>query len=76
MWSEALQNFTRDALSFNSDFVPMRDELYFKNCEGGYSSMTLADYANQNPRLVDRQNAVIYQYDSIDDLIAAGWALD
>lgn len=38
--------------------------------------MTLADYANQNPRLVDRQTAVIYQYDSIDDLIAAGWALD
>ncbi len=53
MWSEALQNFTRDALSFNSDFVPMRDELYFKHCEGGYSSMTLADYANQNPRLVN-----------------------
>lgn len=74
-WSEALQDFTRDTLYFRNDFVPMRDEIYFKRFSGGHAMMTLEDYAQQKPLLTDFQGNA-YAFENIEALVEAGWALD
>lgn len=74
-WSQTLQAYTLASLQFRNDFIPLRDDIYFKHIQGGQAIMSLDDFANQRPRLTDFKGKV-YQFDSIESLVNDGWALD
>jgi hypothetical protein len=74
-WSEALREYTLASLNHNNDFIPWRDELYFKQIQGGAAVMSLSDFANKVPRLTE-PSGTSYLFESIESLVDSGWALD
>ncbi len=49
--------------------------LYFKNLYGAIAIMTATDYMAKNLRLKNTRTGVVYQYASIDALLAGEWVL-
>ena len=75
MWSNELQQKTRDVLEGKGEFVPSTDAIYFKS-DNGFAEMSLADYLANNLLLTDRRTGEIYTFHSVDELLNAGWVLD
>ncbi len=75
MWSNELQQKTRDALEGKGKFVPLADAIYFKS-DSGFAEMSLADYLANKLHLTDRITDEIYPFNSVDELLNAGWVLD
>jgi hypothetical protein len=75
MWSNELQQKTREALEGKGEFVPSTDTIYFKS-DNGFAEMSLADYLANKLYLTDRITDEIYSFNSVDELLNAGWVLD
>lgn len=76
MYSNALQQQTRELLEGKGDFVPMTDEISFKNDNGSFATMTLGDYLQEKLILTDRKTAQSHSFQSIDELLETGWVVD
>ena len=75
MWSNELQQHTRDTLEGKGDFVPRTDAVYFKS-DDDFAEMSLADYLANRLHLTDRITGETYTFHSVDELLNAGWVLD
>ncbi len=75
MWSNELQQETRDTLEGKGEFIPLADAIYFKS-DNGFAEMSLADYLANKLHLTDRRTGEIYPFNSVDELLNAGWVLD
>ena len=75
MWSNELQQKTRDALEGKGEFVPLADAIYFKS-DSSFAEMSLADYLSNTLHLTDRITDETYQFHSVDELLNAGWVID
>jgi hypothetical protein len=54
MWSNELQQKTRDALEGKGEFVPtLTDAIYFKS-DSSFAEMSIADYLANKLHLTDR----------------------
>ena len=75
MWSNELQQKTRDALEGKGEFIPLTDAIYFKS-DSSFAEMSLADYLANKLHLTDRITGEVYPFYSLDALLNAGWVLD
>ena len=50
--------------------------IYLKNINGEFGAITLKDWLATNLCIRNRETAVETVFSSVDDLIAAGWAVD
>ena len=75
MWSNELQQKTREALEGKGEFVPLTDAIYFKS-DSSFAEMRLADYLSNKLHLTDRSTGEICTFHSVDELLNAGWVLD
>ena len=73
-WSDALFATTRAVM--NLEFVPRDDFVYLKNINGSYGAIKIKDWLASQLCVQDRERSVEMVYASVDDLIAAGWAVD
>ena len=73
-WSDTLIEETRNIL--DGGFVPRDDFVYMKNINGNYGTILVTDWMNKKWLIQDKENDTEYLYTTIDELIAAGWAVD
>lgn len=75
-WSDQLKAQTRNVIE-NWDVTDVRDgRLHFKHVASRFGVMTESDLLRRVLRIVDRHTGAETTFASVDDLIAAGWALD
>lgn len=76
-WSNELEALTREAVSNGRNgFVPMGKELHLKHVSSRYGYILLADLLHDRLRVVDKDMGEIMVFESVNDLLAAGWAVD
>ena len=73
-WSEPLLDLTRKVMDL--DFVPVADFVFLKNINGQFGMISVADWLEARLRVQDRETLAESEFASVDDLIAAGWAVD
>ena len=73
-WSDRLIEETRSALD-NLVVTPL-GVLHMKNIHGGYGKMLLDDLVADKLLIRDKKTDVDFLFSSVDELIAAGWAID
>lgn len=73
-WSDSLIEQTRSAL--HSPPVTIDDHLSMKNINGGFGKIGFSDLMTETWIITDRNSGATYLYESSDELIAAGWAID
>ncbi len=73
-WSEELINYTRDALDLG--IVPPNDFVPMKNINGNFGIISLQNWLSKKFIIADRKTRAEYAFNNIEDLIAAGWAID
>lgn len=74
--TETLEQQTRDVLAGKGNFVPMGEQIAFKNHNGQFATMSLNHYLSEKLILTDRVNGQTQQFDDVEDLLIAGWRLD
>lgn len=78
-WSRDIQATTRRFLAAKRPNVlpsfAFEQVLYFKHLYGAIAIMTATDYMAKNLRLKNTRTGVVYQYESIDALLADEWVL-
>lgn len=78
-WSRDIQEATRRLLEAKRpNGLPSsvsEQVLYFKHLYGAIAIMTATDYMAKNLRLKNTRTGVVYQYESIDALLAGEWVL-
>lgn len=76
MWSDSLRQLTREMID-NLEVSPADGLLHMKNIEGGYATISLHDLMQKKFRLVDKTNdGIVFEFDALDELLDAGWAVD
>lgn len=77
-WSNELKAATRRAIDDGRlGYVPMGDQLHMKEYSSSrYGAMALSDLRSGRLRIVDKDTAEALDFTSIDQLLAAGWAVD
>lgn len=73
-WSITLIEQTRAVLDL--DFAPFGDFVHMKNSNGSYARVRLKDLLDGKYILQDNETRALAIYGSVDDVIAAGWAVD
>ena len=73
-WSEPLRAFTRSVM--NLDFVSPADFIYLKNINGEFGAIKVGDWLASRLSVQNRETLAETKFVSVDDLIAAGWAVD
>lgn len=73
-WSDRLIEETRSALD-NWPVTPL-GALHMKNIHGGYGKMLLEDLLADKLLIKDKKSDADFLFSSVDELIAAGWAID
>jgi len=73
-WSDKLIAETRDILDLG--FVPRDNFIYMKNFNNTFGKICLDDWLNRKLLIQDNKTSVEYFYETVDDLINAGWAVD
>lgn len=77
IWSNELRAQTRDLIDRRGPIGTPDGSLGLGHIDGGFGIITMFDLANGVLRIVDRKTeAEIVTFTSVDDLIAAGWAVD
>lgn len=73
-WSEGLQQQTRDAIAQ----LPMTPDgnIHFKHSTLGGAFATLGDLCNDRLVLRSKGGAEVQQFDDVEALLQAGWAVD
>jgi len=74
-WSEGLQQQTRDAISELGVFTP-DGRLHFKNRGKGYAFAAVLDLYHGKLSLTDKETGEVVEFGNVDELLAAGWAID
>ena len=74
-WSDSLKEATRKALQ---DCWPISEDgcLHLKNCNGSFGTMQSGDLLDDKWLIKDKKTGAEYFYATIDELVAAGWAID
>ncbi len=76
-WSNELKAQTCELIDSGGPIGSPDGSLGLKHVDGGFGIITMLDLAWAVLRIVDRRTkAEIATFASIDDLIAAGWAID
>ena len=76
-WSEASVNETRDIIDSRGPIGTPDGSLPLKHITSGFGIITEDNLVNGVFRIVDQKTkAEIAIFASVDDLIAAGWAID
>lgn len=73
-WSEQLIAQTRDILDLG--FVPADGFVHMKNCNGSFGTISLQHWLAKKYVIVDQLTGAEFDYATVDELIAAGWAVD
>lgn len=73
-WSHRLIEQTRSALL--SPPVTLDGHISMKNINGRFGKMHISDLIMESWKITDRNNGETCLYESSDELIAAGWAID
>lgn len=58
------------------DFVSFGDLVHMKNINGGFGQISLRNLMNSRLVIQDKNSCVLFTFKSVDELIAAGWAVD
>ena len=73
-WSDRLIEETRDVLDLG--FVPRDDFVHMKNFNGNFGKIYFQDWLDRKLIIQDKATDAKYFYATVDELIAAGWAVD
>jgi hypothetical protein len=73
-WSEQLINETRNVLDLG--FVPSDDFVHMKNINGNFRKVGLQNWLDRKLIIKNKETDAEYFYLTVDELIAAGWAVD
>lgn len=73
-WSDRLIEETRSALD-DWATAPL-SALHMKNIHGGYGKILLEDLVADKLLIKDKKSDADFLFSSVDELIAAGWAID
>ena len=73
-WSDNLINETREVLDLG--FVPRDDFVHMKNINGDFGKIGIADWFDRKLIIQDKRSDAIYKYNTVEELITAGWAVD
>jgi len=73
-WSDRLIEETRDVLDLG--FVPRDDFVHMKNFNGNFGKIYFQDWLDRKLIIQDKETDAKYFYATVDELIAAGWAVD
>ena len=80
-WSDRLIEETRDVLDLG--FVPRDDFVHMKNINGNFGKgggafgkIGLQNWLDRKLIIQDKETDAEYFYATVDELIAAGWAVD
>ena len=73
-WSDRLIEETRDVLDLG--FVPRDDFVHMKNINGNFGKIYFQDWLDRKLIIQDKETNAKYFYATVDELIAAGWAVD
>jgi hypothetical protein len=73
-WSDTLIEQTRDALK--SPPVTLDGNLHLKNTNDSFGQISLSDLMSGTLKVTDKESGKTHRYGSVDELIAAGWAID
>ena len=73
-WSDKLIEETRDVLDLG--FFPRDDFVYMKTFNGSFGKIHITDWMDRKLLIQDRKTDAEYHYTTVDELIAAGWAVD
>ena len=73
-WSESLQRQTRDALVE----LPLTPDgkLHFKHHDHGFAHASYDEVYEGPLTLHNSRSEHVYRFDTVDDLLQAGWAID
>jgi hypothetical protein len=71
-WSKELKAMTREAIAN----PPVGDELAFKHDKSGFATISAEDLLTGDLVLCDHATGNITVFETVDELIAAGWAVD
>jgi hypothetical protein len=74
-WSPTLKDQTRDALR-ELQINPLTGKLHLKNCDGRRGYITVEDLVSNQLVVGDNSSGPDSKFESDDDLIAQGWAID
>lgn len=76
-WSDELKAQTRELIDSGGPVGTPDGSLGLRHIDGGFGIVTMLDLAWGRLRVIDRKTkADIATFASIDDLLAAGWAVD
>lgn len=76
-WSASLQAETRELIESRGEHFRSLDvNLHFKNIDGRYGSMSLFDLYRGELYVIDKRDSRRCDFADVDDLLAAGWAID
>ena len=73
-WSDRLIEETRNVLDLG--FVPRDDFVHMKNINGNFGKIYFQDWLDRKLIIQDKKTDAKYFYATVDELIAAGWAVD
>ena len=73
-WSENLQQQTRETIA--QLLVTPDGQLHFKHPTLGYAQATLNDLMHERLLLRSKTGSDEYQFDDVEALLQAGWAVD
>lgn len=74
-WSISLREETRRSISEMRIGTP-DGRLYFKNSDGRRAFMSIQDLINEDVQLADNENGTRIIFQSVAELIDAGWVID
>ncbi len=63
-------------LSCIYEWAMVRDELALRNSDGRFATIGVKEVSAGAMDITDQDNANVYRYDSISDVIYAGWVVD
>ena len=75
-WSAELKAQTREAIVEPDPFTLHNGQLCFKHIVSGFGVIAADDLQRGVLRMVDRQTKQEVTFAGVDELIAAGWAID
>ena len=77
MWTKGIQQETKKAFEdVNNSSLKNLKVVCMKNWENKFAIITLQQIETGNIKLVDRDEGKSYNYDTVDDMINAGWVVD
>lgn len=74
-WSDSLKSQTREALE-ECWISPVTKNLHLKNINGNFGHITLQNLLARRLHVYCENSGEYWTGESVDDLLAAGWAID